>query len=541
VTRLVTGALALLLVATTVSAAGPALAVVREVQVSATPTSSATRSREPIVAAHPTDPARIAVVYPTGDRSPSVVIRISRDAGRSWTSVPRPTGGGNHPVIAWGPGPTPGAPARLYYMAMTSVGGRCCYFAISSTANEGRTWSGPYLATSTPPWSGGFPELAVDANPASPNYGVVYAAYNWPASSTRGPGLRLLASADGGRTWRGLEVPKVPAPSGYPAAWRIDYRVQPAPDGSVFVAFYQRDLRSWSLSKPFSYGSLSNVGRIGFGVARAVFTRSTGSWTRGPSVLAAKLPVTSMNLGAGSSVTGLTDPMWQYGFDVDPVTGSAFLATAIGTGVRVYRSADLGRTWASVAMPAATPVAGRTQRLIRPDLVAGPGFVAVTLHTLDASGSYRTVGSAAALSVDGGRTFSRPAPVTRARWSLSAMAGFHNGVGLRERAVLLAGSRSVAWAWGDGRIASASRPGRSAIFAAVLRVDGLPAWPPPTASPPPSLTPSPPPATPAPTPSAEPSPEVSPLPSDSPPAMPTVEPSPDASTEAPTPDPSSPP
>ena len=64
-------------------------------------------------------------------------------------------------MIAWGPGPTAGK-ARLYYMAMTSSGGRCCFFAISHSDNEGATWSSPFVSTGTRPWFGGYPDLAVD-------------------------------------------------------------------------------------------------------------------------------------------------------------------------------------------------------------------------------------------------------------------------------------------------------------------------------------------------------------------------------------------
>jgi len=241
---------AVAITAPTLSAPAP----VRETRVSSIPTSRATRSREPIVAAHPFLASRIAVVYPAGDSSPYTVIRISHDAGASWTTAHgHPAGGGNHPVIAWGPGPKAGT-ARLYYMAMVGSGGSCCYFGISHSDDEGATWSAPFVSTGTRPWFGGFPDLTVDNNPASPNYGTVYAAYNWLRDPATGTGMHVLASSTYGRTWRAIEVPPAAAPAGYGDTWRIGYRVRAAPDGSVYVSGYQLNLRYWNVNSPFNTG-----------------------------------------------------------------------------------------------------------------------------------------------------------------------------------------------------------------------------------------------------------------------------------------------
>ncbi|MFH1474631.1 MAG: hypothetical protein ABIG85_02100, partial [Chloroflexota bacterium] len=107
-----------------------------------------------------------------------------------------------HAVIAWGPGPRRGSD-RLYWVDTTVPG--CSYTAhavsIAYSDDEGATWSKLYVERRTPAWVGGFPEVTVDRDPASPNYGAVYVVYNWLASRTAGPGMHVIASGDFGRTW----------------------------------------------------------------------------------------------------------------------------------------------------------------------------------------------------------------------------------------------------------------------------------------------------------------------------------------------------
>ena len=99
--------------------------VLGEYRVSPKPTSLTNRSREPIVAAHPYNALRLAVVYAAGPGEQShPVIRISHDGGKTWRSIAgHPRGGGSHPMVAWGPGPTRGS-ARLWYTAMVGSTGQ---------------------------------------------------------------------------------------------------------------------------------------------------------------------------------------------------------------------------------------------------------------------------------------------------------------------------------------------------------------------------------------------------------------------------------
>ncbi len=125
--------------------------------------------------------------------------------------------------------------------------------SVSYSDDFGKTWAPLYVERRTPPWIGGYPDITVDTNMASPNFGVVYVAYNWLADAEAGPGLAVLASADGGRSWQIAQVARVGL-SGYPAAWRIDYRVRTAPDGSAYVAFYEEDMRQWNRPRSLRLG-----------------------------------------------------------------------------------------------------------------------------------------------------------------------------------------------------------------------------------------------------------------------------------------------
>ena len=468
--------------ATTDATSSGSWSVLGEYRVSPRPTSLSNRSREPIVTANPFDASRLAVVYVKGSGAGSQhsVIRISHDGGATWrTAVGHPRGGGSHPMIAWGPGPQPGR-ARLYYAAM---GGPFPYhFEVSYSDNEGLTWHFGFIADHTRGWSIGMGDMVVDTNPASPNYGTLYLAYNWPRDKARGDGLHVVASGDHGHTYAETEIPKLAGPTGYGDAWRIGYRLTTAPDGSAYVASYQLDMKVWRFSAPFFKGPYSNTGRIAFGVARLAFDRHARVLTRGPTVRATTLPETAWNLGRalrGVNV-GLAEPSWATGLVVD-AGGRLYYAVAGDGRVRILTSDDQGRTWRLRYLPGAPVAGGRTQRSMRPDLVAGDGFVAVLFHTVDASGIRKTAGNAAAMSCDGGAGGVGPRPLTGNRWRIAPIIATYNGPGLRDRATVLADGKTIYFAYGDGR------DGRSAAIGARIRVTSAATEPPPS----PSAEPSP--------------------------------------------------
>ncbi len=480
--------------------------VLWEARVSALPTGAGAPfdwAWEPDVATHPTDPNRMAVIYQryagSGLCGIDPAIRISHDGGRTWrTAKGHPASGSGrgvnfHATMVWGPGPRPGS-ARLYW-ADTTVPG-CNYGAhsvsIAWSDDEGATWSRLYVERRTPPWVGGFPDITVDPNPASPNYGVVYVAYDWLADPQRGPGLRVLASADFGRTWRPVNVPKAAQPAGYGDSWRIASRLRTAPDGGLYVSSFEVDMRTWDRQHIFSRGGVRNVGRLGYAVTRLDFNRRTKRFRAQPTIMAAILSrnvYTVDQLPApGTASNVYVDPGWQEGLDVDPVTGRVYLAvsdyraTNRGTprgSVRVGRSDDHGRTWRWTTVPAAPPIANRVLSSFRPSLVAGPGYVVVGFHTIsdlpagtDPAWHLPTIGNAYAVSYDGGVTFGRPAPTSRVRWNAAALETIIQGPGLRDRAMRTADGDAY-FVYGDGRLAApppSATAGRSAVFGARIEV-----------------------------------------------------------------------
>ena len=202
-------------------------------------------------------------------------------------------------------------------------------------------------------------------------------------------------------------------------------------------------------------------------MARLRFDREARRLTHGPNVLATRLPETAWNLGWTPALkgvnVGLAEPPWATGLVVDS-GGRIYYALAGDGRIRILTSDDHGRTWRLRYLPRAPSVGDMAQRSMRPDLVAGDGFVAVLFHTVDATGNKRTAGNAVAVSFDRGATWARPRPVNRNRWSINPIIAVYNGPGLRDRGALLADGRTIYFAYGDGR------DGRSAAFGARIRV-----------------------------------------------------------------------
>jgi hypothetical protein len=386
-------------------------------------------------------------------------------------------------VVAWGPGPVAGS-SRLWW-ADTTVP-NCNYGAhsvsVSYSDNFGRTWAPLYVERRTPAWIGGYPDITVDTNAASPNFGTVYVAYNWLADAVAGPGVAVLASADGGRSWQIAQVSRV-GMSGYPAAWRIDYRVRTAPDGSAYVAFYEEDMHLWKDQQPFASGGLDNVGRVGFAVAHLHYDRVARRLTADPAVWAITLAHNVYTVD-GTPAPGTTDdlkvdPKWEMGFDIDQSSGRVHLAVANYAAVTPAGDAhgvidvgysDDGADWHWNAISALPLNQGLPQSAFKPTLAVRDGVVFVGFHGLpDIVKGTRlraTVGTYYAVSYDGGDDFTAPAPITAARWFPAGLALDANGAGLRERADF--GSDGIVrYAYGDGRLA-ATYPGRSAVYVALV-------------------------------------------------------------------------
>ena len=219
-------------------------------------------------------------------------------------------------------------------------------------------------------------------------------------------------------------------------------------------------------------------------VARVDFDPKAKTFDVGPSRIATTVKETSFTLG-GLSASGTAgnirpDPMWLHGIDVDPATGRLYVAVA-GYGsaadgrprgtIRVGRSDDGGETWSFATLPAAPDAGGHHRSSIRPNLVAGAGYVLITFHTLDDVHSGATIGAAFAVSRDRGVTW-QIQRVSKERWRAENLGGVVNGMGLRERAERLADG-DVFWAYGDGRHARGSAAGRVAIYGALIHLEQL--------------------------------------------------------------------
>jgi hypothetical protein len=390
---------------------------------------------EPSIAVSPYDSSLMAVTHQRvafSDGCNLSGLRISQDGGRTWSEVSKEPWQGEcpdfHGQVAFGPGPTPGS-SRLWWVDAIITGTHRISPGVTFSDDLGKTWAPLHIETRTPPWVGGFPDITVDNNPQSPNFGTVYVAYNW-LESEKGPGLAVIASGDNGNTWDMAQVPTVKL-DGYPDYWRIGYRIKTAPDGSANVSFYQSMLRQWSSGDIFNQGGASNIGNLGFALAKI---------HRDP--ISGKLDVDEPQwmTSVANNLNLPFDPEWQTGLDVDS-KGQVWMAVSDNGRI------DIGSTgmsaWRSFCLDG--------QSCFKPSLAVKDNMVFVGFHGRDNNGMVRTYYM---ISYDDGRSFTEPQLVTPYAWSWSSMSGLTNNVGLRENAtagVDNSGNPVFVYAFGVGR------------------------------------------------------------------------------------------
>jgi hypothetical protein len=447
---------------------------------------------EPIVATHPTNSQKLAVIYEYKPSSSSCNthvpgLRVSTDGGATWTKpTAKPWAGSGrlpnyHGTIAWGPGPATGS-ARLYWADSTVSD--CSYsdhrLSISYSDNMGASWSP--LKVFAGGAQHGYPDISVDRNPNSPNYGTVYATMNTLTDNFE-TAMPVRASSDFGKTWQSVSVAALAAPQGYPFQYRNGYRLRTAPDGAIYASYCQVDRAA---------ANSGDFGRVSFGIARLRLNRSLSTFTAAAPVMARQLDLNGYALeflnAPGTHDHERLYVCWTHGIDVNQASGRVYLALADyvtnpGTGkprgsIRLGRSDDKAQTWTWQTLPAlAADGNGRQQSSHKPTLIVNGGKVFVGFHVLSdvplstTSIDYSVrVGNAFVLSTDGGTSWGTPRLVSSTAWNPDWLDLSKNGAGLRDRAELTAAGR-VLWAYGDGRRARAkpdSRWGRCQVYASLI-------------------------------------------------------------------------
>jgi hypothetical protein len=395
---------------------------------------------EPTIAASPFTPGLLALTYQNVDWDTMCGhpgIALSSDAGASWRAVRTPWGSrcvDIHAVIAWGPGPGPGTSRLWSANAVGAAGGVA--LATAYTDDLGGHWSRPSVERFTPGWLGCFPMIAVDDNPGSPNFGTLFAAYNWK-SSDHGTAISVLASRDGAH-WTHANIAPLGL-EGYPYSWLFGPRIAFDGHGGTFVSFYEADLHDWSPAEMFHENTPGNIGRAGYAVARVGLTRRLPD---GSAAAADRLVVSDERwaIDVVPSDRAAFNPSLQSSLVVD-TTGRIWLAVndkgSAGGRVHLGASEDAGSTWTwrTLTVPGLDS--------FKPSMVGAGDVFFVGWHAMDGRGRIHTY---FAVSHDGGVTFAATQQVTGATYVLP---GDFNDTGLRENADFADGL--VYWAWGDNR------------------------------------------------------------------------------------------
>jgi hypothetical protein len=447
---------------------------------------------EPIVATHPTNNQKLAVVHeykPGNSRCGTYTpgLRVSTDGGATWkVATGKPWAGSGripnyHGTIAWGPGPKTGS-ARLYWADSTVSD---CTFSdhrlsVAYSDDMGATWSA--LKSFAGAAQHGYPDITVDRNPNSPNYGAVYATMN-TLTDPNETHMPVRASTDFGKSWQTVSVSALPDPGGYPFQYRNGYRLRTAPDGSVYASYCQIDRPAWNSGA---------YGRVSYGIARLRLNKSLGTFMAGAPVLARQLDLNGYDTEfLNAPGTGDHERLyvcWTHGIDVSRSSGRLYLAlpdyvTNPGAGkprgsILLGRSADKGQTWTWQTLPAlAADSSGRQQSAHKPTLVVNGSKVFVGFHVLSDVPLSTTgidpsvrVRNAFVVSTDGGDSWDTPRLVSTTGWNPDWLDLSKNGAGLRDRAELTAAG-DVLWAYGDGRRARAKpdyRWGRCQVYATLI-------------------------------------------------------------------------
>lgn len=370
---------------------------------------------EPSVAVSPYDGNLVAMSYNwTSLDARQDGIRISKDGGKTWQEVVREPWRGHipdyHGVVAWGTGPEVGSSRLWWTDAIVKAKGKVVQAAAYSD-DLGRTWH-YHEFNNTPPWIGGFPNITVDNNPESPNFGTTYVAYNWLESS-KGVGLAVASSKDG-KSWQVAQVP-IPQVEGYPYRWQINDKPKSTSDG-VDVLFYLTNMRYWNKNEPFNEGSSSNKGKTAYWLVKLNYDQN------GKLKVDGVFPTTDLK---GVSWGSVYTPETQSGFDIDHNDNAWMAFTSagkiiIGNMNSGNSSSKDSLPWMEFSMPG--------EVLFKPSLAVGKNNEIFLGYHAVKNGM---VGTYFIVSYDNGQNWTLPQPVTKSTWRFSSLTVL-NGTGLRE-------------------------------------------------------------------------------------------------------------
>ncbi|WP_406728608.1 sialidase family protein [Streptomyces sp. GD-15H] len=327
---------------------------------------------EPWVAADPTDPDNLAVVWQQ-DRhawgsSRGIMIAVSDDGGDSWTTKPLPgfvpctddIGRVTNPYLSYG------ADGALY-ASVTMIGERTSVW-VTKSDDAGETWAPP-VALVDDERTVIHDKQATTVDPRDPDR--LYAVWNRRTLAEDKHDLLLVTSEDGGATW--TEARSIYRPE--TTAGTVGPQLLVQRDGSLLIVFFESDHPIGGTPTPLLPEQIKSI-------------RSTdggATWSE-PVVIADNqlnvpvLPGTTNQLIAPGIVPDVAlDPVSGT---VYAVWGDAGLSTS-GSAVGISASYDRGRTWTTPRKVNATPdsVAGGTGQAFLPQVDVHPnGTVAVSYY-----------------------------------------------------------------------------------------------------------------------------------------------------------------
>jgi len=379
---------------------------------------------EPSIAVSPTDPELMAATYvQINAKCDKQIVIVSHDGGLTWdppkTMPMKQKCSGAHPRIAFDEQNTLWMENAVFVSGGVSDG-------IAYSKDLGKTWT-VQTRKDAKAWVGRFPDIATDTNPASPNYGLVAATYNYNKGNL-GSGIRVVVSPDKGKSWKSIDIPPVEV-KGYPTNWLINSQLKSLPNGDWILSYADTAMKGIGLKDPV------NDWR---GVYKyLVYPTVLIHYDKALNKVTAEKPVEAIRLSSGGDVE------WQSEMGVDKTTGRVWMAvSSYGKKDTVYvgDSDDNGKTWKWQT------VGAKDSSNFKPSLaVSDNGTVFVGFHTLD---SKKTVRSYYSISYGNG-VFTEPKLATQTTYGLNSVK-LLNGVGLREQAS--AGPNGdFYWAFGIGK------------------------------------------------------------------------------------------